>query len=132
MSKRPAVGSIVVLTLTSGRYAFGRVMRDASIGIYRATADDPNDLPTTDSEYRFVVGIYDSDLRMLPVVATVPFATERESWPPPTVIRDPISGESELYEFGVIRPLPAGMDAADLEPAAVWSLKDILNRIEAL
>jgi hypothetical protein len=132
MSNRPAVGSVVLLTLSSGRYAFGRVLRDGSIGIYRATADDPKDVPTADSPYRFVVGIYDPDLGTLPVVAYVPFATERDSWPPPSVIRDAISGQSELYEFGMIRPLPAGMDPADHEPAAAWSLEDILKRIEAL
>jgi Immunity protein 26 len=126
---RPKLGDIVQIDLPNGRYAFGRVLRDASIGIYREVANEPADAPIGSRDYVFVVGIYDDALRRLRVVAHDPGASEDEDWPPLYEITDPITGRRDIYERGDVRPAKPS-DPANLEPAAVWDLHHIIARIE--
>ena len=50
---------MVRIALPYGRIAFGRVLRDASIAIYRGTWNGDDRPPIGSRDFVFVVGIYD-------------------------------------------------------------------------
>ena len=58
-SRRPRVGAVIQLTLPSGRYAYGRVLRDANVAFYSETTTEPGLPPVGSRDYQFVVGVYD-------------------------------------------------------------------------
>jgi hypothetical protein len=127
--KRPNVGDVVKIPLPSGRVAFGRVLRDASIAVYKENSDDPCDPPIGSRDYRFVVGIYDDALRGLRVVAHDPNIDADDKWPPPYQATDVLTGQRQIYHRGEMRP-ESSSDPTHLEPAAVWDLQHIVDRIE--
>jgi Immunity protein 26 len=69
------VGDIFQIDLPDGRFAYGKVFRDASIGIYQRVFDSPV-FPPIDSPFVFVVGLYDDILKsgMWPIVGSEPFS----------------------------------------------------------
>ncbi len=128
MSKRH-LGDVVEVPLPRGRFAYGRVYRDASIGFYRARTTDPNSPPIGSRDFAFFVGVDDQSFKHLQVVGSDPFGPGEEDWPPPASIRDVISGEYSIYDHGSIRPSTID-EAAHLEPAAVWSLGELQERLD--
>jgi hypothetical protein len=128
--KRPRVGDVVQIALPNGRYAYGRVLRDASIAIYRQTTTSPAQPPLGSREYQFVVGVYEDVLQSgsCPVVGHDPSRDGDDEWPPASFIRDPISGDVSLYHKGIITPA-AEDEVSGLERASVWDLNHIVDRI---
>ena len=128
--KKPRPGDVVAIPLDGSRYAFGRVLKDASIGVYRYVGKSPDDLPPPDVDYLFVVGAYRDLLTSgeWPAVARRSFQSEEDAWPPPYVVRDPISGKCSIYHKAEMRPASPA-ECEGLEPAAVWDKKHILDRI---
>jgi hypothetical protein len=59
---KPNVGDVIQLTLPSGRYAYGRVLRDASVAFYSETTPEPGAPPVGSRSYQFVVGVYEDVL----------------------------------------------------------------------
>lgn len=94
---KPQVGDVIQLTLPSGRYAYGRVLRDASVAFYRETTAQPGMPPIGSRNYQFVVGVYDDVLTSedVSVVGHDPRQGPEDDWPPPNSISDPISGANE-------------------------------------
>lgn len=43
--------------LPTGRYAYGRLLRDASVAFYRGTRDAPDQPPIGSRDFQFVVGV---------------------------------------------------------------------------
>ncbi|MFL6255398.1 MAG: Imm26 family immunity protein [Pyrinomonadaceae bacterium] len=127
---KPSLGDVFQISLPDGRYAYGRVYDDASVGIYRAVSDEPLLPPIGSGDFLFHVGMYDDVLKvgMCPIVGRDPFRDGEEAWPPPYYIIDPISGEYSLYHKGEIKPASAG-ECEGLEEAAVWELRDIITRV---
>jgi immunity protein 26 of polymorphic toxin system len=126
--KKPKLGDVVQITLPTDRYAYGRVLRDASVAFYRETTDDPGQPPIGSRDFQFVVGVYDDVLKDSPVVGHDPSRHPEEDWPPPYCVRDPISGEVKLYHKGAMRPASAE-ECEGLEPAAVWDLQHLVDRL---
>ncbi len=60
--RKPQVGDVIQLTLPNGRYAYGRVLRDASVAFYSETSAGPGVPPVGSRDYQFVVGVYDDVL----------------------------------------------------------------------
>jgi hypothetical protein len=52
------VGDIFEIRLPDGRFAYGKVFRDASVGIYETVFDSPA-RPSIGSSFAFVVGLYE-------------------------------------------------------------------------
>lgn len=129
-NEKPGVGDVVEIALPSGEYAYGRVLKDASVAIYGVITVDPGDPPVGHRDYQFVVGIYEDALRRLPVVARDGRLNEDDDWPPPCSVTDAITGEKRVYHRGEMRSVQS-READNLEPAAVWELEHIIERIEA-
>lgn len=128
--RKPKVGDVVEIELPSGRYAYGRVLRDASIAIYDAVSSKPAQPPTGSRDFQFVVGVYEDVLKRLPTVAHDESSNTEDEWPPPFGVTDVVTGEMSIYHHGEVRPAAPG-EADGLEPAAVWELRHIVDRIES-
>ncbi|GAA1768024.1 immunity 26/phosphotriesterase HocA family protein [Agromyces humatus] len=128
--RRPELGSVVQFTLPNGRYAYGRVLRDAAVAFYRTTTDEPGLPPIGNRDYQFVVGVDNHALRsdLVPAVGFDPGIDEADEWPPAQATWDPITGAPRLYARGEIRPATVE-EATGLEPAAVWSLEHLIPRL---
>lgn len=126
---RPKVGDIFQIPLPDGRFAYGKVFWDASVGIYRKVFDEPTEPPIR-SRFAFIVGLYDDILKsgVWPIVGHEPFASEEDTWPPPNYIKDIISGEYSIYHKGEIRP-STKEECRGLEEAAVWDAHHVIDRI---
>ena len=111
--KRIKTGDVLAIPLADGRFAFCRVLEDASIGVYRYIADSLDAPPPVDTDYLFAVGVYRDVLTsgQWPFVARVPFKNKEEAWPPPYVVRDPITGKESIYHKGKVRCVLRQMNA---------------------
>jgi hypothetical protein len=118
------------VTLPTGRYAYGRVLRDASVAFYRTTTTEPGLPPIGTRDYQFVVGVYDDvpGWDGAPVVGHDPSQGPEDDWPPPHSVRDPISGAMSIYHHGHMRPATPE-ETEGLEPAAVWDLHHLIDRL---
>ncbi len=126
---RPQVGDIFQIPLPNGRFAYGKVFRDASVGIYQKIFDSPAELPIK-SPFAFIVGLYDDVLKsgMWPIVGHEPFESKESEWPPPHFVEDIISGEYSIYHKGEMRPSSED-ECRGLERAAVWDAHHVIDRI---
>ena len=88
MAKRIKIGNLYGIPLTNGKSAFGRLLRDAGIAIYRHIGIDINDLPINE-DYQFIVGIPDINKDLI-YIDNIPFESEEHEWPPPSYIYDAI------------------------------------------
>ena len=131
MSHRSAeIGDVIQLTLPNGRYAYGRVLRDASIAFYGTTTTQPSKPPTGSRDYQFVVGVYADVLNSeaISIVGHDPSQEPEDDWPPPYSVRDPISGAMKIYHHGRMRAA-APEECKGLEPAAVWDFNHLIDRL---
>lgn len=130
--QRWQVGDVFQIDLPDGRYAYGRIYRDSTVGIYREITDEPGRAPIGSSDFLFTVGMYDDilDRGKVRIVGSDPFLDEESEWPPPTCIKDAISGEYSLYHKGKITE-STKRRCAELEEAAVWEYEHIVSRILA-
>ncbi|MFL5796415.1 MAG: Imm26 family immunity protein [Actinomycetota bacterium] len=128
--ERPAVGDVVQFELPGGRWAYGRILRDASVAFYRQVTNEPGQPPIGSRNYLFVVGVHDSVFRspLCSIVGHDPSSSGHDDWPPPFRVDDPITGNVSVYKRGSITP--ASKDVVEgLEPAAVWELNHLLARL---
>ena len=57
--RRPPPGSVIQLPLPDGRFAYGRVYRDAAVCFYRYATRLPSEPPIGLRNFAFCVGVYD-------------------------------------------------------------------------
>jgi hypothetical protein len=126
---RPKVGDIFQISLPDGRFAYGRVFRDASVGIYQKISDSHAG-PPFESAFAFVVGLYDDVLKsgLWPIVGHESFESEEDEWPKPAFIEDVISGAYSIYHKGEIHP-SSKTECQGLERVAVWEARHVIERI---
>ena len=127
----PRVGDIFEIPLPDGRFAYGRVFRDAAVGIYPKIFNCAQTRPI-ESSFAFTVGLYHDILKTgrWRIVGHEPFVSEEAEWPPPSFIKDVISAQYSIYHKGVIRP-STEQECAGLEEAAVWDEHHVIDRILA-
>jgi hypothetical protein len=128
--KKPKLGDVVEIPLPNGKYAYGRVYKDASIAIYKKLSEEPHQPPIGSRDFLFHVGLYDDILTSgdWAVVGHDKFNSTESSWPPPYFIKDIISGGYEIYHKGDIRKASKD-ECKNLEEAAVWDKQHIIERI---
>jgi hypothetical protein len=121
---------VIQLTLPSGRYAYGRVLRDANVAFYSETTTEPGLPPVGSRDYQFVVGVYDDvfSSENITVVSHDPSRSPEDDWPPPASIRDPITGSMMIYHHGHMRDATP-QECEGLETAAVWDLHHLIDRL---
>ena len=126
---KPRVGDIFEVPLPNGRFAYGKVFRDASVGIYETVFDAPT-RPPIKSAFLFVVGLYEYILvdGVWLIIGHESFESTDAEWPPPCFIKDAISGEYSRYHKGVIIQ-SSETECRGLEQAAVWDTDGIIRRI---
>lgn len=118
------------ISLGDGRYAYGRVLCDASIAVYRAITQGPGAPPIGQRDFLFPIGVYeDNPGGARSVVGHDALSNEEDQWPPPYKVVDPITGSLQIYVRGEIRPAENPAAAQDLEKAAVWNLDQIIERV---
>jgi hypothetical protein len=128
MAKRIKVGNLYGIPLPNGKLAFGRLMRDGGIAIYKHIGIDVIDVPAGE-EYQFIVGIYKTDINKdLIYIKNIPFENEELEWPPPSYIYDSISEKYEIYHKGEIHP-SCREKCIGLEATAAWHTHHIIDRI---
>ena len=129
----PVPGAVIQTELPNGRFAYRRVYRDTNLAIYDHTTDEPGRPPIGSRDFRFIVDIHEPlfDSPLVKVFDRDDFGCLEEAWPPPARVRDVMNGTYSIYEYGKRRPSSAD-EAAQLEPAAVWTLKHVLAGIMAL
>lgn len=126
---RPDPGSVVEIPLPDGSHAYGRVYRDATVCFYREASRAPGEPPIGSRTFLFCCGVYDNALASWNVCGIDPFDdNEDEGWPPPTSVKDPITGGVRVYPRGSIRD-PGADKTVDLEPAAVWNEAQLVARL---
>jgi len=123
-------GDVFQIRLPDGRYAYGRVYRDASVGIYRQITNEPNNPPIGSRDFMFYVGMYEDVLTsgLCPVVGHDAFEPPESEWPPPYYVKDMLSGAYRIYHKGQFRRA-SETECTGLEEAAVWELSAIIDRI---
>ncbi|MGW8566662.1 hypothetical protein [Isoptericola sp. NPDC055881] len=131
-SQAPEPGTVIQIALPDGRYAYGRVLRDASVAFYSSRSDRPGCPPIGAREYEFVVGVYEDVLRTegVPAVGMDASADPDDEWPPPYSVRDVLTGRSRIYHRGKMEPATEEQ-VRDLEPAAVWDWHHLVERLMA-
>jgi hypothetical protein len=130
--KRVRVGDVFQIPLPDGRYAYGRVYQDASVGIYRSITKQPLQPPIGSRDFLFTVGLYSDILEKghWKIIGDDAFGSDESSWPPPNFVRDVISGQYQIYHKGVFRPAEPE-EIEGLEEAAVYDSEHIVDRIVA-
>jgi hypothetical protein len=125
----PGVGDVFQIPLSNDRFAYGKVFRDASVGIYEKVFDSVQGLPI-ESSFAFIVGLYDDILKsgIWPIIGNEPFDSQEAEWPPANCVKDVISGAYSIYHKGEIRP-STQEECEGLEAAAVWDSHHIVDRI---
>jgi len=124
----PKVGDVIQVTLPNGCYAYGRMLKEGQVAFYRATSSNPSEPPIGSRDYQFIVGVYKDVVARLPVVGHDPARDAEDEWPPPGVVRDPITKKPKLYHKGAMRPASED-EVRGLEPVAAWDLNHVVDRL---
>lgn len=121
---------MIQLSLPNGKYAYGRTLRDAGVSLYAEMSAVPGRPPIGSRDYLFTVGVYNDQVNTpeFPVVGHDPSLDEDDEWPPPSAIKDILTGKYRIYYKGLMRP-SAGYEHEGLEIAAVWDMKQITERL---
>jgi hypothetical protein len=123
-------GDVFQIPLPDGRFAYGRVYDDASVGIYSILTAEPFQPPTGSRSFMFIVGLYSDILARghWRIIGHDAFDPQESTWPPPYYVRDMISGEYQMYHKGALRSAEPD-EVKGLEEAAVYDADHIIERI---
>jgi hypothetical protein len=126
---KPKLGDVIQIPLPNGMYAYGCIFKDTGLGIYKEISGSSNTPPKAE-EYRYVIGFNRGAVESgeWPIVDHRPFPDEESAWPPPTYIKDVISGKYEIYHKGQIYP-STEKRCKGLERTAVWNANHIIDRL---
>lgn len=123
-------GDVFQIPLPDGRFAYGRVYNDASIGVYSNVTESPFQPPLGSRIFLFIVGLYSDILEngSWKIIGRDPFGPNESPWPPPYFVRDVITGNYQIYHAGSLRPAEP-REIKGLEEAAVYDSDHVVKRI---
>ncbi|HJX26865.1 MAG TPA: Imm26 family immunity protein [Thermoanaerobaculia bacterium] len=127
--QRVRPGHILEIPLPNGLFAYGKVHREDSIGVYDLVTSTRPQLPIL-VPFRFHVFTHIALLNSgkWPRIGREGFSTPEDEWPPPASVYDLISGGWSVYHHGEMRP-STREEAGSLETAQVWYEDHIIGRI---
>ena len=106
MKKRYKLGDIVAIPISKEKYAFGKIYKDASIGIYSLISD--SEQPVSEITKHSIIlysGVFDTAISngSWRILGNEPFAHESDSWPPAQYIDDIINpNKYKIYYKGEV------------------------------
>ena len=127
MGRGKQLGDIVEIPLPNGQYAYGRVYKEYTIGIYKGFYNSYDEVKP-DVEYFRFLGLYRSDLNRLRTVEKKPFENEEEAWAPDQVVIDALTKKGSLYHHGQIFPCTYE-ECKDLEIVAAWHTYHVVDML---
>ncbi len=127
MARRRKIGDVYAIPLPDGTYAFGRVLLESSVALYKHRGKNINDLPQTE-DYEFVVGCYKDCFKEWTFIENRPFDSEDEARPPLYQMKDIGTENYKIYDFGNIRPATKE-ECAGLEVCAAWAHIHLVKRL---
>ena len=128
----PSVGDVMQIDLIDGRFAYGRVLRDAGLSVYSTITTAPAMPPIGSRGYLFTVSVLEEVSRAWNVVGVDPSVSEDDDWPPPMRIGvEPEDGWFRIYHRGVIKRTRNQEWASRLEVSMLWDLEGVVRRIRA-
>jgi len=127
---KPKVGDVYSIKLPNDRYAFGRVMHDSALQIFKKISDIADQAQIDYKEIWFTVAVYKKVFRdsRIKMIGSRNFETDEDAWPPKTYVYNPISGTYSVYNKGNVLP-STYKECEDLEPTSVWGLDPLIDRI---
>lgn len=131
---RLKIGDVFEIPLPDGRYAYGRIYKDASVGIYRQISSESGNPPIGSRDFLFNVGMFDDDIKTgkFQIVGRDPFSDSESPWPPPQCVINNYDNTYSLYHMGEITKA-SKEECIGLEEAAVWDIEEhIIPRIMGL
>lgn len=127
MARRHKVGDLYAIELPNKKYAFSRIYKNDAAGFYLHRSKDINDLPK-EEKFEFHAFVYPDFFEEWNYIKNIPFSSEEESWYPPFVVVDAITGKGSIYEKGQIREC-IYEECKDLDTWAIWSNDLIIDRL---
>lgn len=127
MARRHKVGDLYAIELPNKKYAFAKAYKSEAFGFYKFRSDNINDLPK-DEKFEFFGTVYPDFYEEWTYIKNIPFSSEEESWYPPFVIVDPITGIGRIYEKGQIRECTYE-ECKDLDTCAIWRNNHIVDTL---
>lgn len=130
--QRVRIGDVVAIPLPDGWFGYGRVYRDAAIGVYDLTTPEVVDVSKVVSRpMAFWTGCFSTAMAsgQWRVIGGDAFRNAEEAWPPPNYIQDIVSpGRFEIYHKGEIRPATED-EVQGMEEAKVLKPGEVVVRI---
>ncbi len=132
MRKKHKVGDIVAIPLPNGKYAFGKLHNDSSIGVYSVIAKS---IPSIEEIEKHPIvmysGVFDTDIvnGEWEIIGNKIFESEDKSWPPAQYIQDIINQEEyRIYYRGEMKPANKE-EIAGLEEQAMRKPEQLVQEI---
>lgn len=132
MSKKNIPGDVFAFKLSNSKLAYARLLEDSAMAFYAGLFNEDSQPPIGERIFQFTVGVYADVLnneRVTKVGHDPAGADEEDLWPPPASITDDFTGKVCIYHRGQIIEVEDPVSARDLEPAAVWDLHHLEDRL---
>jgi hypothetical protein len=132
------IGDICKIPIGKNKFVFGRLMRDASIQVFRKIYSGKEKFDSEKTESLTCQGVFDTALKSgeWKIVDHMPFLNDEESWPPPHYIKDVILDNTyRIYHKGEMRSAKKS-EIKGLEEALMFKpnqfVEEIKVRLKAL
>jgi hypothetical protein len=126
---RDRPGTILRFDLPDGRVAYGRVLEEGVIAVYRGIFGRTDPVPVGSRDYAFITGLDDGDMRRLEIVGMDPAMAPDDDIAPPSAIPPRLPTDRWIiYHRGAMRPSNEE-EAVGLEITASWTLDQFVDRI---
>lgn len=127
--KRDRPGTVLRFDLPEDRVAYGRVLEEGVIAVYRGIFGRDDPVPIGSRDYQFITSLDDRDMRRLEIVGMDPATTPIDDVAPPSAIPPHLPTDGwMIYYRGAIRP-STEEEAGGLEVTASWTLDQFVDRI---
>lgn len=133
--RKTRLGDIIAIPLGDGHYGYGRVYRDASIGIFDMVSQEIKTLDDVMAHsIVFWNGFFETEVRNgnWLIIGCVVFRDNEDPWAPPQYIEDVLSpGKYQIYHRGKLRSATKA-EVNGLEPQAIVGPQILVQRIREM